>query len=153
VRAVNAFVTLARGLGSLHDAGLVHGHLVPDSFHFRSSGKKRLLVLHDLGIVKRIEAAMRTVSKRAGAKKDLRADIVQVVSALYFAALGKVPFGARVAKAAEPRDPAHTTFAAPDPIGRTALDDLVRRTLEGRIATLFELADELATLSERTSDS
>ena len=152
VRAVNAFETLARGLGSLHDAGLVHGHLVPDSFHFRSSGKKRLLVLHDLGIVKRIEAALRTVSKRAGAKKDLRADIVQVVSALYFAALGKVPFGARVAKAAEPRDPAHTTFAAPDPVGRTALDDLVRRTLEGRIATLYELAGELATLAERTSD-
>jgi serine/threonine protein kinase len=151
VRAVSAFVTLARGLGSLHDAGLVHGHLVPESFHFRSSGKKRLLVLHDLGVAKRIEGALRTVSRRGAGKKDLRADIVQVVSALYFAALGKVPFGARLALAAEPKDPAHPTFAAPDPVGRTALDDLVRRTLEGRIATLFELADELATLAERAS--
>ena len=149
VRAVNAFVTLARGLGSLHDAGLVHGHLVPESFHFRTTGKNSLLVLHDLGIGKRMEATLRTVSKRAGAKKDLRADIVQVVSALYFAALGKVPFGARVAMAGEPNNPAHTTFAAPDPFGRTALDDLVRRTLEGRIATLFELADELSTLAGR----
>ena len=145
VRAVKAFARLASGLVSLHDAGLVHGHLAPESLHFRASGQERLLVLHDLGIQKRIEATLKVASRRGHSttnKKDPRTDVVQVVSALYFAALGKVPFGARVAHV-EPKNPAHATFAAPDPNGRSALDDLVRRTLEGRIATLGALADEL----------
>jgi serine/threonine protein kinase len=48
--AVTAFVGLVRGLRMLHEVGVVHGFLAPDSFHFRSSGRREILVLHELGI-------------------------------------------------------------------------------------------------------
>jgi len=143
-RALASFTRLARGLTALHDAGVVHGFLGPESFHFRKVGKRKVLVLHDLGILKRVEARLRaTSSKRGSPKRDPRADVVQVVSTLYFAAIGKVPFGARVAMPAAVGDAAHATHAAPDPRGRVALDDLVRRTIEGKVGTLTALADEL----------
>lgn len=145
--AVTAFVGLVRGLRMLHEVGVVHGFLAPDSFHFRSSGRREILVLHELGIGARIGAALRAPTRQPP-KRDPRSDVVQIVSALYLTAVGKVPFGASAVKA---RPPAHTTLSAPDPTGRSALDDLVRRTIEGKVPTLSGLATELSALLEAAS--
>ena len=131
----------------LHEVGVVHGFLAPDSFHFRSSGRREILVLHELGIGARIGAALRAPTRQPP-KRDPRSDVVQIVSALYLTAVGKVPFGASAVKA---RPPAHTTLSAPDPTGRSALDDLVRRTIEGKVPTLSGLATELSALLEAAS--
>lgn len=150
-RTVRAFAGAARGLASLHEDGVVHGHIAPDGLHFRTGNGRRILVMHDLGIQKRLAVATLSRSKRGAAlgTKDPRTDVVQLAAALHFALIGKLPFGKTTGRAAR-ADVAATTLATPDPRARGALDDLVRRVIEGRVESLSALADELDRMADES---
>jgi serine/threonine protein kinase len=150
-RTVRAFAGAARGLAALHEDGVVHGHIAPDSLHFRTGNGRRILVMHDLGIKKRLAAATLARSKRGGAvaTKDPRTDVVQLAAALHFALIGKLPFGKSTGRAAR-ADASATTLATPDPRARSALDELVRRVIEGRVESLAALADDLDRMADES---
>lgn len=145
LRAVSRFV---RGYAKVSAAGFVHGAIGPSTLSLRATNTKRILVLSDIGIARRIHALGAGTAKRA---EDPRVDVLGVVAALHFAVVGQLPFGAQgaVADGAAAR-PLAVTFAAPEPSVLRALEALVRRAIRGEIPTFEALGHELRALADET---
>jgi serine/threonine protein kinase len=141
VRAVSRFV---RGFGAVSVAGLVHGAIGPSTLSLRATNTKRILVLSDLGIARRIRALGSPTAKRA---EDPRVDVLGVVGALHFAVVGQLPFGSPGGVGASvAARPLAVTFAAPEPHVLRALEALVRKAIQGEIPSFEALGPELSAL-------
>ena len=143
LRAVSRFV---RGYGKVSSAGFVHGAIGPSTLSLRATNTKRILVLSDLGIARRVRAlGPASTAKRA---EDPRVDVLGVVAALHFAIVGQLPFGAQgaVADGGAAR-PLAVTFVAPEPAVLRALEALVRRAIQGEIRSFEALGHELRALA------
>lgn len=153
-RMVRAFTKASRGLSALAEVGLVHGHLRPEAFHFRPGQRgRRVLVLHDLGVARRLApfSEKRSISQESVGKKDVdpRADVVGMVAALCFVVTGKLPFGSRGGKSSVKAD-----VLAAGGLGvveKRGLEALLKRAVEGKIASLAALSLELRTLVSGTA--
>lgn len=152
-RTVRSFAQASRGLAALGEVGLVHGHLRPEAFHFRPTYRgRKVLVLHDLGLARRIAAfAARdaTAVLEPKAKADPRTDVVGLVATLCFAVTGKLPFAGH-----GERPSVHADILAKGGLGaaeKLALERVVRRAIEGKIPSLEALSLELRTLVSGTA--
>ncbi len=148
--AVRAFAKLARGLSSLGDVGIVHGALRPEAFHLRSGkGASNLLVLHDLGIARRLSAFMARSAtssppRRKGA--NVRTDVVGIVASLSFVLTGVLPFAGRSKLSLGGEALAKVGAGMAE---KRALEGLLRRAIADDIPDLDALSDDLSALAER----
>ncbi len=163
-RAVEIAMAIAEGLGSAHEAGVIHRDLKPDNVLLARDGR---VVITDFGVARAVAgaaSAARTLGGLVGtpaymapeqiegrADVDARADIYALGAVLSEALTGK-----RVWGGASPFILERLTGPAPDPRDHTpellpALADLIVRCLacrrEDRPATVGEVSHELAAVA------
>ncbi len=142
------FAKAAGDISALHARGICHGHLAPESFYLRSlASGTTVLVLHDLGVGKRLRAFLaKPEKKRRVVQKDPRLDVLHFVTALHFAIVGQLPFGVSGAHSPEAVRAEAQTFVAPEPHVRRALEALLRHAMQGFISSFRVLGDELGAM-------
>jgi len=149
---VRAFAKLSRGLSALGDAGIVHGALRPEAFHFRAGkGSPKVLVLHDLGVARRLAAFMSksaTPSPPRRRSANARTDVVGVVATLSFVLTGVLPFAGRSKLSLRGDVLAKGGAGLAEKRG---LEAILRLAMTGDLADLRALADELLALTKKGS--